>query len=150
MKVALKESVKKVGEKYDIVEVADGFARNFLLPNNLATPVTEGEVVHHERVQEERKKAEAKKLETLKQRLKDIEGMVIHMTARANEQGHLFAGVTQQEVLDKVREQAHIDDLPESSFEGPDVIKEVGEHSFTVVIGDEQAEVVLELIPESN
>ncbi|HOK65761.1 MAG TPA: 50S ribosomal protein L9 [Anaerohalosphaeraceae bacterium] len=103
MKVLLCEDVAKLGWLGDIVEVKDGYARNYLLPQGLAVIPTEAAI--RSLAEEKARRAEARRLARLeKERLSaSLEGVEISLTARANEQGHLFGSVTETDIAEALQ-----------------------------------------------
>src|SRR3982751_335887 len=98
VKLLLKESIKNVGRVGDIVEVSPGYARNFLLPKDLAVQPTPGNV---KKVEERRKEIEKQERERREQQaslLKQLEGVEVTLERRANEQGKLFGSVSATEI----------------------------------------------------
>src|SRR5215212_2041530 len=91
VKLLLKESIKHVGRVGDIVEVSPGYARNFLLPRDLAVQPTPNNVKKVEKQERERREQQA----ALIQRLSGIE---VTLERRANEQGHLYGAVSATEI----------------------------------------------------
>lgn len=146
MKIILLKDVKKIGKKYEVKDVADGFAINMLIPNGSAIPATPGNV----NMVEVKKKGDA--LETakteaeLQKALNDIKGISIEMTGKVNDKGHLFAGIHKAEIIEAVKKQKGVSIMPEHIvLEKP--IKEVGEHAITVKVGDR--EVAFKLVIKS-
>ena len=93
MKVILTENVAKVGRKFDIVDVAPGFARNFLLARNVAEAVTEKTAKRVAELHRQKAVIEQKAKDILAKALAGGKGIVLTFTAKANEEGHLFAGI---------------------------------------------------------
>jgi large subunit ribosomal protein L9 len=98
VKLLLKESIKHVGKVGDIVEVSSGYARNYLLPEDLAMQPTPANVkkvearrVEVERIEQERRDQQAALI-------KQLEGVEVTLERRANEQGHLFGSVTATDI----------------------------------------------------
>jgi large subunit ribosomal protein L9 len=137
MKIILLKDVKKIGKKYEVKDVADGFAINMLVPQKLAIPATPANV----KMIEEKKKGEgleiAKNEAEIQKALNDIKGISITMTGKVNDKGHLFAGIHKEEVLAALKTQKNVTISPEHIvLEKP--IKEVGEHAITVKVGDRE------------
>ena len=105
MKVILKKDVQSLGEAGDVVEVKDGYARNFLLPNNMVEEATKGALENRER-NIERIKAKAEKLhqEALDRAEKISALEVISIEAKAGESGKLFGAVTTKRLADLLAE----------------------------------------------
>ena len=137
MKIILIKDVKKIGKKYDIKEVADGFAINMLIPNGSAIPATQANV----NMIEVRKKGAmletAKNEAELQKALNEIKGITVEITGKVNDKGHLFAGIHKEEIIDTVKKQKGVSLSAEHVvLEKP--IKEVGEHAITVKVGDRE------------
>ena len=97
-KLLLKESVKNVGRVGDIVEVSPGYARNYLLPRDLAVQPTPNNVKKVEERRKEIERQERERREQQERMIKQLEGVEVHLERRANEQGHLFGSVTATDV----------------------------------------------------
>lgn len=98
VKLLLKESIKHVGRVGDVVEVSPGFARNYLLPKDLAVQPTAGNI---KKVEERRKEIERQEREKREQQaalIKQLEGVEVTLERRANEQGHLFGSVSATDI----------------------------------------------------
>ena len=130
MKVLLCEDIDKLGWLGDVVEVAEGYARNYLLPQRLATPATEANI--RAIAEEKGKRAEQRKLEgrRLEAAAKAVEGAEAVVAAKANEQGHLFGSVTAREIAANLREQGF--EIADKIVHLPEHIKEVGTHPVTL------------------
>ena len=130
MKVLLCDDIEKLGWLGDVVEVAEGYARNYLLPQRLATPATEANI--KAMAEEKGKRAEQRKLEgkRLEVSMKAVEGAEAVVAAKANEQGHLFGSVTAREIAANLREQGF--EVKDSIVQLPEHIKEVGTHPVTL------------------
>src|SRR3954469_6573348 len=98
VKLLLKESIKNVGRVGDIVEVSPGYARNYLLPRDLAMQPTPNNVKKVEERRKEIKRQERERREQQERMIKQLEGVEVHLERRANEQGHLFGSVTATDV----------------------------------------------------
>ena len=105
VKLLLKESIKNVGRVGDVVEVSAGYARNFLLPKDLAVQPTPGNI---KKVEERRKEIERIERERREQQaalIKQLEGVEVTLERRANEQGHLFGSVTATDIAKALQAQ---------------------------------------------
>ncbi len=105
MKVILQQDVKGKGKKGQMVEVAEGYARNFLLPKNLAVPATEGNIAIMKKQEKARQAQIAKEIEEAKEIAKKLEGCVVKISARAGENGKLFGSITSKEISEALEEQ---------------------------------------------
>jgi large subunit ribosomal protein L9 len=114
VKLLLKESIKNVGRVGDIVEVSPGYARNYLLPKDLAVQPTPGNV---KKVEERRKEIERQERERREQQaalLKTLEGVEVTLERKANEQGRLFGSVSATDIAKQLQGQGynvHPDDV---------------------------------------
>ncbi|MCC6239273.1 MAG: 50S ribosomal protein L9 [Phycisphaerales bacterium] len=98
VKLLLRESIRNVGRVGDVVEVSPGYARNFLLPRNLAVQPTASNI---KRVEERRKEIERQERELREQQaalIKQLEGVEVALERRANERGHLFGSVNATDI----------------------------------------------------
>ncbi|MBN2212533.1 MAG: 50S ribosomal protein L9 [Sedimentisphaerales bacterium] len=104
MKVLLYADVEKLGFFGDVVDVKDGFARNYLLPSGLAVLPSESNV---KAIEEARaRKAEERRLahEQMVTAAKKVDGAEVTLSERANEQGHLFGSVTEEHIAEALRQ----------------------------------------------
>ena len=130
MKVVLLEDVEKVGKKYDVKQVADGFARNFLIPKNLAKVATK-ELIEWTVIQKEllEKKAEEnlKKSQTL---ASSIDGQEVIFQVKVGPEGQLFESINAQKISEKLRELGF--EVKKSQIDLAEPIKEVGEYPVKI------------------
>ncbi len=135
MKILLCKDIDKLGWLGDVVEVAEGYARNYLLPQRLATQATEANV--RAMAEEKAKGAEQRKLEgkRLEVAMKAVEGAEAVVAAKANEQGHLFGSVTAREIAANLREQGF--EIADKLVHLPGHIKEVGTHPVSIKFSPE-------------
>lgn len=98
MKVILLSDVVKVGKKYDLVDVAPGFARNFLFAKGLAEAVTKSSAKRVAQMQEKRQLEKKNQEAKLENAFEAIKKSVITVKRSANEEGHLYAGVSADEL----------------------------------------------------
>ena len=129
MKVILKQDVKGLGKKDDIVEVNDGYARNFLIPKNLAVEASStnvNTVKLKKQAEENKKQKELENAKKLAQRLSDI---TIVMKAKIGENGKLFGSITSKEIADKLKE-LHGIDIDKKMLVMPENIKSMGTYDI--------------------
>jgi len=105
IKLLLKESVKNVGRVGDLVDVSAGYARNFLLPKDLAVHPTPNNVKKVEERRKEIERMEREKREQQAALIKQLEGVEVTLERRANEQGHLFGSVTATDIAKALQAQ---------------------------------------------
>ncbi|MEK7130281.1 MAG: 50S ribosomal protein L9 [Patescibacteria group bacterium] len=130
MKVILLNKVKGLGEKYDTKEVADGYARNFLLPQNLAEISTpERAAIMKERKAKEIGDAQ-KDLERVEAFAEKLEMLEIIVKAKAQEDGTLYGSVGPKEIAAAIKKHHTSIDEKQISIKNP--IKKLGEHEAVV------------------
>ena len=131
MKIILMENVPKLGNKYDVKNVSDGYARNFLLPRKMAQLATENVV----KAIETQKKQHTQELEIrrdiLEKNINSLDGIRISVEEKANEKGHLFSIIHPEEISRILKEKNHID-VPAKLIETEKPIKATGEHKIKV------------------
>lgn len=127
MKIILLKDVPKVGRKYDTKDVSDGYAANLLIPRGLAVAATASAVksIGIEKMKEEGERKIHEEL--LMKNLEGLDGATITLQEKANEKGHLFAGIHKAELLPEIKKQTRLELNSEHIIlEKP--IKELGEH----------------------
>jgi large subunit ribosomal protein L9 len=128
MKIILIKDIRKVGRKYEIKNVADGYAINSLIPSGAALPATEGNIrsVESRKAKDVLLKQEFEKaLEYAVSKLKDGK---LHISGKVNDKGHLFAGIHKEQIVEEFKKQTGTE-LPVDIFELDKPIKEIGEQS---------------------
>ena len=145
--VVLNQSVSKLGNNGDLVDVAPGFARNYLIPQGLASLATKGivkQVEMRRAKEEERKQAEKQAAENKKVAFKTIGKLTIRK--QVGEENAIFGTVTTQEIADVIKEQAGIE-VDRRGIEVPD-ISTTGDYQATVKLHPEvSANVDFQVIP---
>jgi large subunit ribosomal protein L9 len=149
MKVLLCEDIKKLGWFGDVVEVNNGYARNYLLPQGLAKVASEESI---KSIAEEKAKRAEKRIEQTK-RLEDaakaVEGAEAVVAAKANEQGHLYGSVTAEQIAANLREQGFL--VANEVVHLHEHIKQVGTHTITLKFSDKvAANINLVVVPEQT
>ncbi|MGI6148113.1 MAG: 50S ribosomal protein L9 [Firmicutes bacterium] len=148
MKVILQKDVKNLGKKGDVLEVAEGYGRNFLLPRGLAVEANAGNL----RQIEQQKKAEAaKNTRELKQAqavAEKLSGKGLTIRARVGGAGKLFGSITSQELADQLKEQLAVD-IDKRKIDLKEPIKSLGSYSVTARIHPEvHVTFKVEVVPE--
>src|ERR1700760_1469887 len=98
VKLLLKESIKNVGRVGDVVEVSPGYARNYLIPHDLAVEPTPNNVKKIEARRKEIERLEREHREQQAAIIKQLEGVEVTIERRANDQGHLFGSVSATDI----------------------------------------------------
>ena len=131
MKVILKEDVQNLGQQGDIVEVKAGYARNYLMPQNLAILFTQKQM----KSIEETRKLENRKLEMQKDKLlstlKDVEALNLSVKMKSEEGDKLFGSVTKIDIVKLLQEKSIEIDKKYIDLSSP--IKTLGEHKIDII-----------------
>jgi len=147
MKVILQEDVKGKGKAGQLVDVADGYARNFLLPHKLAVIATPENLS----LMKQQEKARLKKLEADKaaarEVLEKLEGVIVRITAKAGEGGRLFGGVTSMEIARELMEQHGIE-IEKNKIVLDEQIKSFGTFEVKCKLGFEITGIINVLVTE--
>ncbi len=109
MKVILKQDVKGLGKKGELVNASDGYARNFLFPRNLAAEANSqalNELKNREQAEQHRKEVE---LQAARDSANALEGKTIKISAKAGQNGKLFGSVTAKEIAEVVKNDFKVD-----------------------------------------
>ncbi len=132
MKIILQKPVDKLGDPGDLAEVADGYARNYLIPHGMAVKATKNMVSHADslrRAHEKRRYAQKGEYEA--QASKMIGSGPIRVFAKAGEEGKLFGSVTAEHIVDAIKTQSDVDvDKRDVRLDEP--IRSVGTHEVKV------------------
>ena len=132
MKVILKQDVKGLGKKDEIINASDGYAKNYLIPRGMAVEATTGnlnETKNKQQAQVEKKKRE---LEIAKEFASKLNDKTVVIKAKAGESGKLFGAISNKDVADAVKAQFKIDIDKKKIVMDP--IKAVGEHTAEIRI----------------
>lgn len=130
MKIILRSDVKGIGKRGDICDVADGYARNLLLPKGLAMKASPGATGQANAMRRSRDVKDASERTAAQEIATKLVPTRIEITARAGAEGKLFGSVTTTEIADAVLAQTGIE-LDRRNLHLDDPIRSVGEHSAT-------------------
>ena len=145
MKVILKKDVKDLGNKGEVKEVTDGFARNFLFPRGLAVAASEGGM--KELSEQRQRKASRLEQEEKKAReiAKKLSGLVVKVPGRVGEKGRLFGSITSKEIAEHLAGEHHLE-VDRRKLELKEPIKAPGTYPVTVrVYPGIQAQIIVEV-----
>ncbi len=131
MKVILLQDVSKLGRKGDLIEVSDGYARNFLFPKALAEEGTEAKVKNWALAQEQKKLRDDKLQKQAVEQQKQIGGKSVAVSVKAGEGGRLFGSVTSAQVAEAIAQQLGVA-IDKKEVKLPDQLKQLGSHPFKV------------------
>ena len=130
MKVILTTNIKKLGKIGDLVEVKNGYARNFLFPNNMALRDNKKNLEYYNNIKEEIKNKEEEKLQEAKSIIEKIKNLNVEFSKEADEKDQLYGSISKKEILDQLKENQifiHSDDI---YMKNP--IRTLGEHEISV------------------
>jgi large subunit ribosomal protein L9 len=138
MKVIFLKDVPKAGKRYDIKEVNDGYAANFLFPKKLAEPATAKRIAEVEtKLQHIRVEKEIRS-ELLTKHLAALRDVALVMRRKANESGHLFSSIKPEDIVEALAAQKI--ELAEDAIKLSRPIKETGTHAIAVEINGKKSE----------
>src|SRR3989344_1871625 len=142
MKVILQKDVPGLGKKFDVRDVSDGYAKNFLIPKKIAEIAKEGSIAQIEltRKTEENEKNVRKNLQF--RNIEDLNGLIITIREKANEQGHLFAGIHAPEIVEAIRAQTRLG-IAEDCIQLKKAIRALGSYEIEVRAGTNKAQFTL-------
>lgn len=129
-KLILTHEVTGLGEPGDVVEVKDGYARNFLIPRRLATPWTKGAESQVSQIRKARKAREIATLDEAKAAAESLQNKTVVLSAKAGESGRLFGAVTTGDIAAAVAEAGSKVDKRKIEIGQP--IKATGEYTVSV------------------
>lgn len=108
MKVILKQDIKGVGKKDQIINANDGYARNYLFPKNLAVPADKGNMTNLQSKQSSNEHRKAIEKEEALATAKKIEGIMLKLPVKSGENGKVFGSVTAKEIAESLEKQYKI------------------------------------------
>jgi large subunit ribosomal protein L9 len=150
MQVILREDVDKVGLRGEVVDVATGFARNYLLPRRLAEPASPGRVAELEKLTSNRSRHEAQSFEQAQELAQKLEGAELRFDVQAGETGTLFGSVTATDIADRVWE-THRVRIDRRKLELSEAIKRIGRYQVPVeLFTDVMATLRVAVVPEGG
>jgi large subunit ribosomal protein L9 len=130
VKVVLRADVSRLGNKGDVLDVSDGYARNYLVPRGLALQASAGVVAQAAAMRRSRDVRDARERASAEEVARALVPQVVHIKARAGGGGRLFGSVTTSDVADAVREQTGVE-LDRRRLHLDEPIREVGTHRVT-------------------
>jgi large subunit ribosomal protein L9 len=148
MEIILREDVERLGSRGDVVKVAAGYARNFLLPKKMAVAATES----NKKIVEQERQAHLRKETKLKSEAEDLSkllaGVSVTISQKAGENDQLFGSVTSKDVAEALEKQNYTIDRRRILLEEP--IKQLGEHKVNVRLHkDVTTEITVNVIKEA-
>ncbi len=138
MRVILLQDVPKVGRKYEIKELNDGYVLHFLFPKKWATLATPKAIAEIEKRQKEIVIEREVQANLLEKNLENIKNMTVVIKTRADEKGHLFAAVHEKQLAETLDKEHHIE-ISEKFILLEKPIKAVGEFEIPVAVEDKKS-----------
>ena len=131
MKIILVQDVKALGKKGDVMEVSDGYGRNYLLPRGVAIEATAGALKERNQKQERQDNKKQHELRQAKNLGEKLAALNLTIRTRAGEGGKLFGSVTTKEISEHLQKAGGIV-LDKRKIELKEPIKTVGDHTVTI------------------
>src|SRR3954471_24006047 len=119
MKVLLTQTIERTGIVGEVLDVSDGFARNYLIPKGLAVQPTDGNI---KRLEQARKDYEAKiklQREQKEKLIQTLQGVEVTLIRNANDEGHLFGSVSRRDIAEELQKAGHAVDANDVKLDEP-------------------------------
>jgi large subunit ribosomal protein L9 len=140
MKVILRKNFEQLGKAGELVDVKDGYARNFLIPRDIASVATPGNVKALEEEKRQTAKKEAKELENAENKAAELEKVSITIPVKVGEEDKIFGSVTTQDIADALKEKGY--DIDKRRIEIEEPIKSLGIYNVKVKLFQDVAATV--------
>lgn len=149
MQIILLEKISKLGQLGDIVDVKNGYARNFLIPQGKAQRATESSIAEFETRRAELEKNQADALAAAQAIADKIDGLLVQITQKTGADGKLFGSVTNANIVEALEEQGF--SIEKSMVQMPNgQLKQVGDYPLTVIIhSDVSAQITVSVLGEA-
>lgn len=144
VKVLLCEDIERLGWLGDVIEVREGYARNYLIPQGLAMVPTEGNIKSLEQEKSKRSEQRMVELTRLEKASVEVEGAEVVLSAKANEQGRLFGSITASDIAGNLRDQGFA--VADTVVKLDEHIKEVGSSTVDLKFSDDLRATVTVLV----
>ena len=145
MKIILLQDIKGTGKKYDIKDVSNGYAKNFLIPKKLAEIANNKTTDKVEKIKENIKKHQISLEEGIKQSIQQLTGKDFHFYAETGEKGELFNSITKKDIKDAIENSINFFDtnlkneiVNKIKIDLERSLKTLGEHSVKITLGGEK------------
>ena len=149
MKVILQQDVRGQGKKGQMIEVSEGYGRNFLLPRKLAVPATADAINTMNLKEKARRAEEARQKEAAMAAAEQLKALLVKIPAKAGTGGRLFGAVTTKEISDALKAQHNVD-IPKQKLVLDDPIKSFGTYQVKARLGFEISGTVNVLVCEEK
>jgi large subunit ribosomal protein L9 len=150
MEVILRQDIEKVGLRGEVVDVAPGFARNYLLPRKLAETATPAKVAELRKLEEKRARHEAQSFEQAQEIAQRVEADELRFDVQAGETGTLFGSVTATDIAERLWESKRVR-IDRRKLGLPESIKRIGRYQVPLeLFADVTATLRLAIVPEGG
>ena len=150
MKLILNSDIKSLGRKGDVVEVAKGYARNYLLPKKLAIVATTNNLEFAQKLQEKRQQQAQVNSELAESIITALADAHIVISQTTTDEGTLYAAISNLQIVEAVETFSGFK-LEEEQISLESQVKEIGLHTVKVVLGhDTNFDITLEVVPETK
>ena len=136
MKVILLQDIPKVGNRYDVKDLKEGYAQNVLISKGLAILATPQAMANLDHKKEQMNKKKEEEMQVFDSLIASVNNKVIKLKAKANDKGHLFKSVNARDVVSAIKSESGV--IIDESNIIMDHIKEVGEHTVAIKKGSKQ------------
>jgi len=130
MRVILLQDIDKLGKKYDVKEVKNGFARNFLIPKGLVKPATKTALKWLETQKEIETKRDEEELKKFQDLASTVDDQEVIIAVKIGPEGQLFEGISAQKIIEKLKELGF--EIKKTQIDLPKPIKELGEYPIKI------------------
>ncbi len=134
MKVILLKDIAKIGKKNEIIQVSEGYARNFLFKNNAAVVATDQAVAKLKSEQKSKEEKQEKELHRFQKIKKKLEHHVFRTRVKASDKGQIFGALQVQDIINIIKEQSKIE-LEKSQIDFHHQFQKIGEQFLTIKLG---------------
>ncbi|PKP55811.1 50S ribosomal protein L9 [Candidatus Atribacteria bacterium HGW-Atribacteria-1] len=149
MKIILKQNMEKIGQVGDVVEVSDGFARNFLIPQGKAISYTKGNFKEIEYLKKKELAKKEKALNEAKDLAEKLDNISLEIKVKAGEEGKLFGSVTSKDIVEALLKEHEIE-LDKKKLNLKESLKKLGVHIVPVnLYKDVTPQIKVNLISDS-
>ncbi len=148
MKVLLVKNVKNVGQAGEIKDLAEGYVRNFLLPQKMATLVTADAVARHQATLGKQAREQQRKAQMYKKVVAKINVTTLRFTSQANESGVLYGAITSTLVREKLQADGIVVSEQQILLSSP--IKEVGTHQVKIALDQSHQGIIKIVVTQSH
>ena len=148
MRIILQRPVEKLGHPGDVVDVADGYARNFLIPKGMASPASKGAVRHAARLKQAHEKRVEAALETARATAEKLSASRVRVPVKAGEGGRIFGSLPAHTLAEHIEKAAGVT-IDRKAVHLPEPIRSIGTHEVVIHLHpDVNATVTVEVTPQ--